>query len=87
MKIQSLREMTRPELLAKKGDLIEERFNLRMRLSLKALDNPLRLRHLRREIALIETVLTEDVKGIRKIADTTTSVLDVKDKKKKAEGK
>jgi len=75
LKVHSLREMTREELLQKRNDLLDEQFNLRMRKSLKALDNPLRLRLIRREIARIETVLTEDDKGIRKLADMKTSIL------------
>ena len=86
LKVQSLREMTREELYQKKNDLLDEQFNLRMRSSLKALDNPLRLRQLRREMARIETVLTEDTQGIRKLADTKTSILDsTGSKKSKAE--
>lgn len=79
LKVQSLREMTRDELLQKKLELEDEQFNLHMRSSLKALDNPLRLRYIRREIARINTVLTEDAKGIQKLAETSTSIL--KDKK------
>jgi large subunit ribosomal protein L29 len=75
LKVQSLREMTRDELIQKKNDLLDESFNLRMRKSFKTLDNPLRLRQIRREIARIETVLTEDVKGIRKLAEEKTSIL------------
>jgi large subunit ribosomal protein L29 len=75
LKIQTLREMTRDELLQKHTDLLDEQFNLSMRRSLKALDNPLRLRHIRREIAKIKTILTEDKRGIRKLADRSTSIL------------
>ncbi len=82
LKVQSLREMTREELLQKRSELLDEQFNLRMRKSLKSLDNPLRLRTCRREIALINTILTEDTKGIRKLADSSTSILPQSDKKK-----
>jgi len=75
LKVQSLREMTREELMQKQHDLLEEQFNLRMRRSLKSLDNPLRLRQIRREIAKIMTVLNEDRIGLRKLADTSTSIL------------
>lgn len=75
LKVQSLREMTREELSQKKNDLLDEQFNLRMRRSLKALDNPLRLRQIRREVARIETVLAEDTRGIRRLADMKTSIL------------
>ncbi len=75
LKVRSIREMTRDELLQKKNDLLDEEFNLNMRKSLKALDNPLRLRQIRREIARIITVLNEDAKDIRKLAESSTSIL------------
>lgn len=76
LKIRDLRELTREELLQKKNDLIDEQFNLNMRRSLKALDNPLRLRQIRREQAIIMTVLNEDKLGIRKLAESSVSILD-----------
>ena len=75
LKVRSLREMTRDEIVQKQNELLDEQFNLRMRMSLKALDNPLRIRHLRRELAKIKTVLVEDEKGIRKLAESSTSIL------------
>jgi len=76
LKINVLREMTRDELLQKRRELDDELFNLKMRRSLKALDNPLRLRTNRRDYARIETVLHEDAIGLRKLAETSTSILD-----------
>ena len=58
-----------------------------MRKSLKALDNPLRLRTNRRDYARIETVLNEDVKGISKLAEQAASVLGETDAVKKNEEK
>ena len=75
LKVQALREMTREELMQKRTELLEEQFNLRMRKSLKSLDNPLRMRQIRREIAKIMTILNEDRIGIRKLADTRISIL------------
>lgn len=75
IKLQQLREMTREELQQKKNDLLDEQFNLNMRRSLKALDNPLRLRQIKREIARVNTVLREDEIGIRKLADRVKSIL------------
>ena len=75
LKVQALREMTRAELMQKRTELLEEQFNLRMRKSLKSLDNPLRMRQIRREIAKIMTILNEDKIGIRKLADTRISIL------------
>ncbi len=60
MKIESLRDLTKDELLQKHHDMKEELFNLNMRKALKELDNPLKLRTIRRDIARIETLLTED---------------------------
>jgi large subunit ribosomal protein L29 len=80
--LQLMREMTRQELEQKLNDLLDEQFNLRMRRSLKPLDNPLRLREIRREAAQIKTILHEDVRGIRKLAEQKTSILaDTKSKK------
>lgn len=85
LKVQALREMTPEELRQKMNELNDELFNLNMRRSLKALDNPLRLRQIRREIARIKTVLNEDKHGIRKLAESSTSILGksgAKDKEK-----
>jgi large subunit ribosomal protein L29 len=84
LKPQTLRELTREELVQKRIDLLDERFNLNMRKSLKALDNPLRLRQIRREIAKIETVLREDELGVRKLAESTTSILPPSESKRRA---
>ncbi|UCD64377.1 MAG: 50S ribosomal protein L29 [Candidatus Zixiibacteriota bacterium] len=75
MKIQALRELTAEELRQRLSELNDEFFNLNMRRSLKSLDNPLRLRQVRREIARIKTVLNEDSQGIRKLAEQRTSIL------------
>ena len=83
-KVPQLRELTRAELEQKRAELMDEKFNLRMQQSLRALDNPLRLRQIRREVAQVMTILREDEKNIRKLAETTTTVLgDAKKKDKK----
>ena len=84
MRVHEMRELTREELEQKLRDLKEERFNLKMRKSFKELDNPLRLRHLRREMARMNTVLREDVKGIRPLAQSKKSILDAADTGKTA---
>lgn len=75
MKTATLRDLTRDELLQKKREIEEERFNLEMRRTLKPLDNPLLLRLLRRDLARIATLLHEDTKGIRSIAEGAVDVL------------
>jgi large subunit ribosomal protein L29 len=69
-KASALREMTADELQHLLRELREEMFNLRFRNSLKQLDDALRIRHIRRAIARVETMLDEDKKGIRKLSSS-----------------
>jgi large subunit ribosomal protein L29 len=64
-KAEHLRNLTDPELESKGKDLREELFNLRFRNSMKQLDNPVRIRQIRRGLARVETILTERRRGIR----------------------
>jgi large subunit ribosomal protein L29 len=68
MKKDQMRELTKDELLQRKLEVEEELFNLRLQKSTKQLDNPLRLRTLRRELARINTILREDELKIRVLA-------------------
>ena len=54
-----MREMSVEEMQARVGELREELFNLRFRNSMKQLDNPLKIREGRREMARLLTVLRE----------------------------
>jgi large subunit ribosomal protein L29 len=83
--MESLRDLTKDELLQKREEIKLELFNLQMRRGVRDLDNPLKLRTLRREIAQIETVLHEDRLGIRKIVDQTGSLLDQADTQKQSD--
>ncbi len=68
-KLERLRELSREELMQKITQQKEEIFNLLLTRSTKDLDNPIRLRGLRREIAKIKTLLREDELGVRKLAE------------------
>lgn len=68
MKPREIRDMTKEEILIKKEELEQEIFNLRIRSAYKQIENPLRLRVIRRELARITTILHEDDKGIRTLA-------------------
>ncbi|OGC77289.1 MAG: 50S ribosomal protein L29 [candidate division Zixibacteria bacterium RBG_16_50_21] len=57
MRIYQLRELAKEELLQKKFELQEELFNLRLTALVKKLDNPSKLKNLRRDIARINTLL------------------------------
>lgn len=58
MKMSELKDLTVVELQAKSRDLRQELFNLRLQQAGSRLENPVRLRLLRRDIARIETALT-----------------------------
>jgi large subunit ribosomal protein L29 len=54
-----MREMTPDDIRQRLNELREELFNLRFRNSMRQLDNPLKIRAGRREIAKLLTVLRE----------------------------
>ncbi len=70
MKKEQMRELTLDELLQRRSEIEQEMFNLRMQKASKELDNPLRMRVLRREVARINTILREDELKIRSLAVT-----------------
>jgi large subunit ribosomal protein L29 len=57
MKANELTEMKPEELEAKLQELVQERFNLRFRSATESIENPLRFRAIRRDIARIKTAL------------------------------
>ncbi len=59
VKPNALREMSADEIRARVQELREELFNLRFRNAMKQLDNPLKIRESRREMARLLTVLRE----------------------------
>lgn len=65
MKPHEMREMTLEELQQHRDTLVEELVNLKIKLSVKQLDNPLRVRELRREIARAKTIIRDKKLGAR----------------------
>lgn len=65
MKPYEMREMTQDELQQHCDGLIEELVNLKIKLAVKQLDNPLRVRSVRKEIARAMTVLQEKKLGAK----------------------
>ncbi len=65
MKINKIREMSSPDLEKELGELKTELFKLKFSLATNGLDNPMKIKEVRKDIAKINTVLTE-----RKIAET-----------------
>ena len=64
MKISKIREMSSPELEKELGELKSELFKLRFSLATNGLDNPMRIKEVKKDIAKINTILTE-----RKLAE------------------
>jgi large subunit ribosomal protein L29 len=59
VKPTAIREMGVDEIQTRVAELREELFNLRFRNAMKQLDNPLKIRESRREMARLLTVLHE----------------------------
>ena len=59
MRAEQIREMSADDLKAKQRELDEQLFRLRFQKSIGQLDNPLKLRETRREIARLKTVIRE----------------------------
>ncbi len=56
---KDLRDLSSEELLAKEADLKKEIFNLRVQQAMGQIENPMRLRLLRKDIAKTKTILKE----------------------------
>ena len=65
MKVNQIRDLNHDEQILKLKSLKEELFNLRFQHATGQLDNPMRIRDIKRSIAQINTVLREQELGIR----------------------
>ncbi|MDH4070974.1 MAG: 50S ribosomal protein L29 [Ignavibacteria bacterium] len=74
MKARELRELSVEELKSRLKDEEESLSNLRFQLSTSQLENPIKVRSVRRDIARIRTILTEKEAGARKPMDEVSSV-------------
>ena len=59
MKINKIREMSSPDLEKELGELKQELFKLRFSLATNGLDNPMKIKEEKKDIARIKTALTE----------------------------
>ncbi|NLM04226.1 MAG: 50S ribosomal protein L29 [Clostridiales bacterium] len=59
MKANELRKMSDSELKQQLADSKSELFNLRFQLATGQLENPLRIRNVRKEIARVKTIIRE----------------------------
>ena len=60
MKVKEIRELTTAEMLDQEKQLKEELFNLRFQLATGQLENPMRIREVKKSIAQIKTIIREE---------------------------
>jgi large subunit ribosomal protein L29 len=66
MRASDIRELSVEEITARIAELEEERFRLNFRSATEPLDDPLRLRGIRKDIARLKTILRErELQGAR----------------------
>ena len=78
MQAKDIREMSEADINARIAELERERFNLRLASGTRTLDDPLRLRVIRRDVARLQTVLREKVIGLAEVGTGTRERRSVK---------
>jgi large subunit ribosomal protein L29 len=63
MKVKDLKEMTMEELDQQLDDIVKEQFNLQLQHVSGQLENPARVKELRRTVARIKTIQNQKVEG------------------------
>lgn len=59
MKAKELRDLSLPELKEKLTELRQELFNLRFQKTIHRLENPMKIRNIRKDIAKVLTIIRE----------------------------
>jgi large subunit ribosomal protein L29 len=59
MRAEDIRDLTDDEIESRIAELAEERFRLRIRGATQTLEDPLRLRSLRKDVARLKTILRQ----------------------------
>jgi large subunit ribosomal protein L29 len=59
MRAEEIREMSEADIRSRIAELEEERFRLRFRSATETLEDPLRVRFIRKDVARLKTVLRE----------------------------
>ena len=81
MRADEIRELGAEDITARVRDLEEERFRLKFRSATEPLEDPLRLRVIRKDIARLKTIATELQKGIVREAASASAATEKKGKK------
>lgn len=72
IKMEEIKQLPLEEVKIRLQDAVEEMANLRFQLALHQLDNPLKIRYLRKDIARLKTVIREYESGRRQSKTTQT---------------
>lgn len=67
MKASEIRQMSRSEVDQQLDDRLEELSNLKLQTVTQQLDNPLRIREVRRDVARLRTILREHELGVHRL--------------------
>lgn len=68
LKTKEIRQMSDDQLVKKESELKNELFNLRFQLATGQLDNPQKIKVIKRDIARVKTIITERAMKIGKEA-------------------
>lgn len=69
MKTADIRELSPAEMKAKLADLKAELFNLRFQHTINQLENPIRLKEVKKDIARVQTIIRENELKAAKAAE------------------
>jgi len=78
MLAKDIREMSEADINARIAELERERFNLVLASGTRTLDDPLRLRVIRRDVARLKTILREKVIGVAEAREAESMSKEVK---------
>lgn len=65
MKARELRELTDDELLSKEEELRDQLFKMKFQHALGQLENAMKLKNIKKDLARIKTILNEKSKGMK----------------------
>ena len=72
MKASEMRNLSNAELQKRLKDLKAELFNLRFQLAINQLENPMRIKAVKKDSARVQTILTENARKEKNNAETAS---------------
>lgn len=65
MEVKELQDLTAAELVEKEQQLVQELFSLRFQLAAGRVENPMKIRKARRDLARVKTILRQQVSATK----------------------